>query len=116
MTRSMTYPEAKRAQITVERHEDNLEVVGITVAKGNAHLVVRDRNLGNVFHYVPDWLREKAKPKCEMGEWQDTKEGRVLVRCERMATRYGGYRGADEWAGKVCIVHAQELAWSELLS
>jgi hypothetical protein len=33
--------------------------------------------------------------------------------CMREATHYGGYAGANEWAGYVCETHADQLAWVE---
>ena len=35
--------------------------------------------------------------------------------CEKPATHYGGYAGANDWAGRVCEEHADQLAWSEVL-
>lgn len=33
--------------------------------------------------------------------------------CESPATYYGGYKGADSWAGYVCHSHTPTLAWIE---
>ena len=53
----------------------------------------------SVVHYDPD-----ALVPCEM-------QG-----CEERATHYGGYAGANDWAGRVCETHTAGLAWSEVLT
>jgi hypothetical protein len=35
--------------------------------------------------------------------------------CTAPATCYGGYKGADDWAGYICFDHADGLGWYEEL-